>query len=97
QPSAADSEGVACSVVLGSGADFGIRVHAAHEVVGHTTLDGRRSIPCAGRGPYTSPVIQRAVDILRAGGLVAFPTETVYGLGADATNPAAVHRIFAAK
>ena len=34
---------------------------------------------------------------LRAGGLVAFPTETVYGLGADATAPDAVARIFAAK
>ncbi len=33
----------------------------------------------------------------RDGGLVAFPTETVYGLGADATNPAAVAKIFAAK
>jgi len=41
--------------------------------------------------------IRRAVAILRAGGLVAFPTETVYGLGADASNPAAVGRIFAAK
>jgi L-threonylcarbamoyladenylate synthase len=41
--------------------------------------------------------IGRAVAILRAGGLVAFPTETVYGLGADASNPAAVGRIFAAK
>ncbi len=39
----------------------------------------------------------RAVELLRAGRLVAFPTETVYGLGADATNPAAVARIFAAK
>jgi L-threonylcarbamoyladenylate synthase len=38
-----------------------------------------------------------AVAALRAGGLVAFPTETVYGLGADATNPAAVAKIFAAK
>src|SRR5206468_3581308 len=33
----------------------------------------------------------------RAGGLVAFPTETVYGLGANALDPAAVQRIFAAK
>ena len=41
--------------------------------------------------------IARAADILRAGGLVAFPTETVYGLGADATNPVAVARIFEAK
>lgn len=38
-----------------------------------------------------------AADILRRGGLVAFPTETVYGLGADATNDAAVRRIFGAK
>ena len=35
--------------------------------------------------------------ILRAGGLVAFPTETVYGLGADAGNPQAVARLYAAK
>ncbi len=41
--------------------------------------------------------IARAVAILRAGGLIAFPTETVYGLGADATSDAAVARIFAAK
>jgi len=41
--------------------------------------------------------IERAAAILRAGGLVAFPTETVYGLGADASNPAAVAKIFAAK
>jgi L-threonylcarbamoyladenylate synthase len=40
---------------------------------------------------------QRAVDLLRAGELVAFPTETVYGLGADASNSAAVAKIFAAK
>ncbi|MEO8003262.1 MAG: L-threonylcarbamoyladenylate synthase, partial [Betaproteobacteria bacterium] len=41
--------------------------------------------------------IEQAVQILRKGGLVAFPTETVYGLGADASNPAAVRKIFAAK
>ena len=41
--------------------------------------------------------IQEAAAILRRGGLVALPTETVYGLGADAANPAAVARIFAAK
>ena len=39
----------------------------------------------------------RAVALLQAGELVAFPTETVYGLGADAANPDAVARIFAAK
>jgi len=41
--------------------------------------------------------IERAVAILRRGGLVAFPTETVYGLGADAQRAEAVERIFAAK
>lgn len=41
--------------------------------------------------------IERAADILRRGGLVAFPTETVYGLGANALDDAAVGRIFAAK
>src|SRR3569623_884392 len=41
--------------------------------------------------------IAEAAKILRAGGLVAFPTETVYGLGADATNGEAVAAIFAAK
>ena len=41
--------------------------------------------------------IRRAAEILRAGGLVAFPTETVYGLGADASSAAAVARMYAAK
>jgi L-threonylcarbamoyladenylate synthase len=41
--------------------------------------------------------IEQAVALLRQGELVAFPTETVYGLGADAANPAAVAKIFAAK
>lgn len=41
--------------------------------------------------------ILAAAAILRKGGLVAFPTETVYGLGADALNPAAVARIFEVK
>lgn len=39
----------------------------------------------------------RAVELWRSGGLVAFPTETVYGLGADATNGKAVAAIYAAK
>jgi L-threonylcarbamoyladenylate synthase len=41
--------------------------------------------------------IALAADLLRAGEVVAFPTETVYGLGADATNATAIQRIFAAK
>jgi L-threonylcarbamoyladenylate synthase len=43
------------------------------------------------------PAIAEATGILAAGGLVAFPTETVYGLGADGLNPEAVARIYSAK
>lgn len=41
--------------------------------------------------------VKRAAEILRGGGVVAFPTETVYGLGADASNSAAVRRVFEIK
>jgi L-threonylcarbamoyladenylate synthase len=41
--------------------------------------------------------IQTAARIINEGGLVAFPTETVYGLGANALNPIAVAKIFALK
>jgi L-threonylcarbamoyladenylate synthase len=44
-----------------------------------------------------TPEIRKAADLLRAGGLVAFPTETVYGLGADAANAKAVARLYAVK
>lgn len=47
-------------------------------------------------GPVTDPVGD-AVEVLRRGGLVGMPTETVYGLAADASNEAAVRRVFAAK
>lgn len=46
---------------------------------------------------YDEAGIARAGAILRAGGLVAIPTETVYGLAANALDPAAVNKIFAAK
>ncbi len=42
-------------------------------------------------------ILERAVARLRAGGLVAFPTETVYGLGADAANANAIHALYEAK
>ncbi len=47
--------------------------------------------------PATPDAIERAARLLRLGALVAFPTETVYGLGADATNDRAVAGIFSAK
>jgi len=54
--------------------------------------------PMSGRIAAPSSVaVADAARRLRAGELVAFPTETVYGLGADAGNPDAVHRIFTAK
>ncbi|MBK1707309.1 L-threonylcarbamoyladenylate synthase [Halochromatium glycolicum] len=54
------------------------------------------------RSPLNAPAdadarLSEAVDVLSAGGVVAIPTETVYGLGADAENPAAVRHIFAIK
>jgi L-threonylcarbamoyladenylate synthase len=50
-----------------------------------------------GKRSAVTPSIDEAVAVLRAGELVAFPTETVYGLGADAANPEAVKKIYAAK
>jgi L-threonylcarbamoyladenylate synthase len=47
--------------------------------------------------PATSQTIHHAAEMLRRGDLVAFPTETVYGLGADASNPEAVRKIFTVK
>lgn len=44
-----------------------------------------------------SPDVARAVELLRRGGLIGLPTETVYGLGADASNELAVRNIFAVK
>jgi len=45
----------------------------------------------------TNETLTEAAEILRAGNLVAFPTETVYGLGGDSTNPAAISKIFEIK
>mgnify|MGYP006166352291 CR=1 FL=1 len=45
----------------------------------------------------TADSLAQAAQLLKKGGLVALPTETVYGLGADATNPAAVARIYSTK
>ncbi len=47
--------------------------------------------------PQSKEAIKQAGEIIRRGGLVVFPTETVYGLGGDATNPDAASRIYQAK
>lgn len=48
-------------------------------------------------GKIDKDAIREAGQIIKAGGLVAFPTETVYGLGGDALNPDSAHKIYAAK
>lgn len=47
--------------------------------------------------PQTLQTIEKAAQILKEGGLVAFPTETVYGLGADASQESAIRRVFETK
>jgi L-threonylcarbamoyladenylate synthase len=47
--------------------------------------------------PASRASLEKAAELLRSGGTVAFPTETVYGLGANALDPAAVEKIFVAK
>ena len=46
---------------------------------------------------FGGPDLAAAAEVVASGGLVVYPTETVYGLGADALDPAAVERVFAAK
>src|SRR5205809_7463910 len=50
-----------------------------------------------GTAQASDDAVARAAQLLRDGALVAFPTETVYGLGGDATSETSVARIFAAK
>src|SRR5262249_22215642 len=59
------------------------------------TFPGRRRMTKLRAASHDA--IQEAAEILRAGGLVAFPTETVYGLGGDATHGESVARVYAAK
>lgn len=61
--------------------------------MGFATPDTTESEPLS----QAAAALRRAASALRSGGLVAFPTETVYGLGADATNDHAVAAIFEAK
>ncbi len=62
-----------------------------------TKVKGTALLAASGDPSQEEQAISYAADLLRRGELVAFPTETVYGLGADALNPAAVQKIFKAK
>ncbi|HKR45506.1 MAG TPA: L-threonylcarbamoyladenylate synthase, partial [Paraburkholderia sp.] len=60
-------------------------------------MSDQQNVPHDGALPLTDADIEHAAALLDAGELVAFPTETVYGLGGDAASPEAVARIYAAK
>ncbi|MCP3707887.1 L-threonylcarbamoyladenylate synthase [Paraburkholderia sp. CNPSo 3274] len=60
-------------------------------------MSDQQNAPHDGTPPLTAADIEHAAALLDAGELVAFPTETVYGLGGDAASPEAVARIYAAK
>lgn len=84
--------------------DFGLNRHSQEVSIRQRTSDNRSVTtlrlsvdPAHLDDPESRRVIAQAADILRKGGLVAFPTETVYGLGANALDAAAVARIFEAK
>ncbi len=68
--------------------------HSQADIARPDAGSGRETRTCDADDPAA---IGRAVAVLRAGGLVAMPTETVYGLAADAGDPQAVARVFAAK
>ncbi len=60
-------------------------------------MEDLASFPVILRVTPDAPAPRRAVELLRAGGVVVFPTDTVYGLGCDATNPSAVRQLFEIK
>ena len=46
---------------------------------------------------FMNTEIQKAVEVLRQGGVILYPTDTVWGIGCDATNPEAVAKVYAIK
>ncbi len=75
----------------------GAKLHSMRQDPNDTPLPTADSYLADRCLPADASSIAEAARILRAGGLVAFPTETVYGLGADATSDIAVAKIYAAK
>ncbi|VUZ83980.1 Threonylcarbamoyl-AMP synthase [Candidatus Methylomirabilis lanthanidiphila] len=59
--------------------------------------DGQAVRRCVAPEAPSASAFAHAVSVLRQGGLVAFPTDTLYALGADASNPSAIERVFIAK
>src|SRR6185503_17471683 len=74
------------------------RLRSGHgEKTGRVPAQADRRRPERRAAQAVNDEVRRAADILRRGGLVAFPTETVYGLGADACNASAVARLYSVK
>lgn len=73
------------------------RVRCHRHEPGGTMDAGERNVEGTTTATVIATDIEQAVGVLRAGGLVALPTETVYGLGANAEDSAAVARIFQVK
>jgi L-threonylcarbamoyladenylate synthase len=85
-------------VLSGHGERHRAQLTGAESAVVPGILDAARWILArAHAGPSAPSDVARAAEVIRRGGLVAFPTETVYGLGADALNPSAVARVFECK
>jgi L-threonylcarbamoyladenylate synthase len=75
---------------------YGSSIRVSRPVLRSTPTVGPRILRVDATHPEPAAIAE-AAGVLRAGGLVAFPTETVYGLGGRALDPAALLRIFAAK
>ncbi len=91
-----NDEGVRNRIVIGQRLDAAKRAQAGSEHCGSISREIKKTI-CARVSSPDDPCIARAGNIIRTGGLVAFPTETVYGLGANGLDADAVAGIFAAK
>lgn len=81
----------------GAAQPAGIAADGAGQPAAGATASAEPAPPPSTVVPADEASIARAVEVLKAGEVVAFPTETVYGLGADASNPDAVKKIFKLK
>ena len=62
-----------------------------------SSVDARVESKITSLAPEQLAIVRRGAEIIKSGGLVAFPTETVYGLGPNAPDPGAVRRIYGTK
>jgi L-threonylcarbamoyladenylate synthase len=91
--------GLEDSFILGASHTGHKRAHRSRRgLPPHPSPPGREQSPIEHEHPHIDfDTVAHAAERIRSGGVVAFPTETVYGLGADALNPEAVARVFRLK